>query len=77
MKKDLTQVKAGQKYKIVEILGGHRLQKKLDALGIRIGIEIKKITSISSKGPIIIQIAETQLALGYGIAKKIIVEGNM
>lgn len=74
MKKDLTQIEQNQKGKVVEILGGQGLCKKLDALGIRTGIEIIKLSSLSLKGPVIIQIGNTQVALGYGMAKKVIVD---
>lgn len=74
MKKDITQLEQNQHGKIVEILGGVGLHKKLDALGIRIGVEITKLSSISSKGPVIVQVGSSQIAIGYGMAKKIIVE---
>ncbi|MCS7231462.1 MAG: FeoA family protein [Elusimicrobiota bacterium] len=74
MRKDLIQLKQGEKAKIVGILGKNSLCKKLDALGIREGIEIIKLSTISSKGPVIVQVGNTQIALSYNIAKKIIVE---
>mgnify|MGYP001772861188 CR=1 FL=1 len=74
MKKDLTQLEQGQKGKIVELIGGRGFLAKLDALGIREGIEIIKLSTISKKGPVIVQVGNTQVALGYGMAKRIIVE---
>lgn len=74
MKKDLTQLEQNQCGKVVEILGGSGICRKLDALGIRVGSEITKISSITSKGPVIIQLGSSQIVLGYGMAKKIIVE---
>lgn len=74
MKKDLTQLEQCQKGKITEILGGVGVHRKLDALGIRVGSEVTKISSISHKGPVIIQLGNSQIVLGHGIAKKIIVE---
>lgn len=74
MKKDLTQLEQRQKGKVIELIGGRGFLTKLDALGIRIGVEVIKLSSISQKGPVIIQVGDTQVALGYGMAKKIIVE---
>ncbi|MFN3551257.1 MAG: ferrous iron transport protein A [Endomicrobiia bacterium] len=74
MKKDITQLQQKQKGIVVEILGGCGLQKKLDAMGIRIGVEIVKVSLPSFKGPVVISVGNSQVALGYGMAKKIIVE---
>ncbi|MCS7228161.1 MAG: ferrous iron transport protein A [Endomicrobia bacterium] len=76
MKKDLTQLEQNQKGKIIEILGGNTVVKKLDSLGIRVNLEIIKLSAISKKGPVIIQAGNAQIALGYNIAKKIILETN-
>jgi ferrous iron transport protein A len=74
MPTDLTQLKEGERGKIVDIQGGFGLIKRLDALGIKVGEEITKISSQLMKGPIVLQVKNTQVAIGYGMAKKIIVE---
>ncbi|MEN3013811.1 MAG: FeoA family protein [Endomicrobiia bacterium] len=74
MIKDLTQLESKQKGKIIEIPNDSKTLKKLDALGIRVGIEVLKLSSIFPKGPVIIQIGNTQIALSHNIAKKIKVE---
>lgn len=71
---DITQLNEGEKAKIIEIQGGWGLIKKLDALGIRPGMEIKKISSQVLRGPQTLQVGNTQIAIGFGMAKKIIVE---
>jgi len=71
---DITQIKEGKKCKVVEIQSGRGMQRKLDALGIRPGIEITKINSQVFRGPIIVQVGNTKVAIGYGMARKIIVE---
>jgi ferrous iron transport protein A len=70
---DLTLVKEG-KYRIIGIQGGYNLLKKLEKIGIREGVEIVKITSEFATGPVVIQVGNTELAIGHGMAKKIIVE---
>ncbi|MCD6413545.1 MAG: ferrous iron transport protein A [Elusimicrobia bacterium] len=71
---DLAQLRAGQSATVVEIRGGMRLMEKLASLGIMTGTKIKKISSQFMNGPITIQSGNTQVALGYGMAKRIIVE---
>jgi len=71
---DVTQLKEGEKAKVIEIIGGCGLIRKLDALGIRPGVEITKISSQVLRGPQTLQIGNTQVAIGFGMAKKIVVE---
>ena len=74
--KDLTQIKEGKTVKVVEIIGGQQFQKKIDAIGLRIGSKITKVSAQMLNGPITIKIGSTKLALGRGMAKKIIVDGK-
>jgi len=75
MKKiSLAQIKANRKGKIVEILGGANLQSKLMNMGVRSGKEFTKLSHIGLEGPVVIKIGRTILALGHGIASKIMVE---
>ncbi|MFA6424613.1 MAG: FeoA family protein [Phycisphaerae bacterium] len=70
----LALMRAGQKGNILQISGGHGIADKLEALGIREGQEIKKISEQWMKGPILLQHGNTQLALGFGLASKVLVE---
>ncbi len=70
----LVQMRPGQKGRIVEINGGYGLALKLDALGIRTGKEIKKISEQLMRGPVLLQQNQTQAALGFGMASKVLVE---
>ncbi len=74
MKKiDLTQMKEGEKGVVVEIFGGCGLLSRLEALGIRKGKEIKKVSGQLMRGPIIIQVGNTQIGIGFGMARRIFV----
>ena len=75
-KKTLTlrQMKSGHKGKIVEIQCGPGMVNRLSALGIRPGKKITKVSSMFMRGPVTIQLGYTQLALGFGVANRIIVE---
>jgi len=72
----LVQMRPGQKGRIVEINGGYGLACKLDALGIGAGKEITKISEQLMRGPVLLQYKNTQAAVGFGMASKILVEIN-
>ena len=59
---------------MVEIQGGFGVIDRLNALGIIPGKRITKISSMLARGPVAIQVDRAQLAIGYGMANKIIVE---
>lgn len=70
---DLTHLKINQKAEVIEIIGGYGLKTRLENLGIYKGVKIKKISSRLLGGPVIIQFNNTQVAIGRGMAKKVIV----
>ncbi len=70
----LVQMRPGQKGKIVEINGGYGLTQKLDTLGIGTGKEITKVSGQLMRGPVLLQHNNTQAAVGFGMASRIIVE---
>jgi len=70
----LRQMQSGQSGKVVEIQGGHGLVNRLSALGIRPGKKITKVSSMLMRGPVTIQSGNTRVAVGFGMANKIIVE---
>lgn len=70
----LTQLRAGEEAKIVDLQGGIGFRRRVENLGIREGMKIKKISSQLFRGPVTIQVGNTKVAIGYGMAKKIIVE---
>jgi len=47
---------------------------RLSVMGIRVGVTVTKITSQLMRGPVSVQVGGTQLAIGYGMARRIIVE---
>lgn len=66
----------GQKGIVAEITGGHGLSQKLDNMGLHIGKEITKVNMQWRRGPVIVQLGNSQLAIGYGIAKKVMLKTN-
>ena len=72
----LTKIKNNVPAKIVSIRTDAAFLKKLDAYGIRPGINIKKKMALPGKGPVIITVSNTEIAIGYVTAEKILVEAN-
>jgi len=72
----LVQMRPGQRGKVVEISGGYGLARKLEALGIRTGKEITKISGQLMRGPVLLQQGHTQAAVGFGMASRVLVEVN-
>lgn len=70
---DLTQLEVGEWGTVVEIQGGYGLVRRLESLGIRVGKKLTKISSQFMRGPITVRIDNFQVALGFGMARKIIV----
>jgi len=70
---DLIQMKVGQVGTVVEIQGGHGLIRRLQALGIRVGVRVIKVSSQIMRGPVTVQIGNARVAIGFGMARKIIV----
>jgi ferrous iron transport protein A len=70
----LNKLKEGKTAVVREIEGGHGVASRLESLGIRPG---KKVTMISAhfwRGPVTVLIDKGKVAIGHGVAQKILVE---
>jgi len=67
-------MKIGQTGTVIGALGGRGLIRRLEALGIRPGKRVIKISSTPLRGPVTLRVGSTQVAVGFGIANRIIVE---
>ena len=65
---------SGQSGRIIDVDGGHGLVRRLEAMGIRPGKQITKVSSMFRRGPVTIEVDATRIALGFGMANKIMVE---
>ncbi|MFH1189840.1 MAG: FeoA domain-containing protein [Candidatus Omnitrophota bacterium] len=70
----LIHLKAGRKGKVIEILGGANMRNKLMHMGVFEGKEIAKLSHIGLRGPVVIKSGRSILALGHGVAEKVILE---
>lgn len=76
MKLDLTQMRTGESGMIAEIHGGYGLIKKLQNIGIRPGKKITKVSSYIWRGPQVVEIDDVQVAVGFGMAQRIIIQAE-
>jgi len=67
-------MRPGQSGRVVEIQGGSGLANRLNSLGIRPGKRITKVSSMIMHGPVTVQVDRSQVAIGFGMAGKILVE---
>jgi ferrous iron transport protein A len=72
--KNLSELRAGESGKIARIDGGYGMVRRLAALDIRPGQKIKKLNSSFIRGPVTIEVNRAQIAIGFGMANRIIVE---
>jgi len=72
----LAEMRTGQTGTVVSVLGGRGFIQRLDALGIRPGKKVTKISSTLFRGPVILKMNNTQVAVGFGMARRIIVEAD-
>lgn len=70
----LNQLEQGQSGKVISLSGGIGLADKLNALGIRVGKEITKVSNSFIGGPVTVQVGNSKVAIGYRMAAKIIVQ---
>lgn len=71
----LTDVNEGTPVQVVSFNGGHGLEGKLRQLGVFCGGRLRVIRKAPFHGPILLELEGREVALGYGIARKIMVTG--
>jgi len=70
----LDQIIENRKAKVLDIQGGHGVRKRLSQMGIHPGDIITILRFGALRGPILVEVHGSQVALGRGIASRIIVE---
>ncbi len=69
----VAQMRTGQTGTVVGVMGGPGLIRRLDALDIRPGKQVTKVSSTLFHGPITLRVDSARVAVGFGMARKIIV----
>ena len=70
----ISQLCAGQSARISRIEGGRGLMRRLEALGLRPGKTVRKVSSQFMGGPVTVSVDGRQVAMGRGMAAKVIVD---
>ncbi len=68
----LTMALPGKKMRVVSLSGGRGFQQHLVNMGLDVGSEIEVIHH-GAPGPFLVAVKETRLAIGFGMAQKIMV----
>jgi len=68
----LAMASPGEVVQVVDIRAGGGLTKRLVDMGLLPGVNIRVISS-QRPGPVVVEVKGTRLALGYGMAQKILV----
>lgn len=69
----LTDLTNGQSGVIHDFQGGQAMEQRLNALGARQGQRLTRIGGMFMRGPITVKIEKSQIAIGFGMAKHILV----
>jgi ferrous iron transport protein A len=69
----VNQMHAGQSGCVVQVSGGRGMTTHLQALGIMPGKIVTKVSSAFMRGPVVIVVDRVQVAIGFGMASRIIV----
>jgi ferrous iron transport protein A len=72
----LEHVEVRQPARVVGIAGGSGVRSHLNTLGIHVGDTIEVVDRAPFRGPVLVQIHGTRVALGRGVARKVTVERN-
>jgi ferrous iron transport protein A len=67
-------MKSKQIGRVREIDGGFGLLSRLESMGIRPGTELRVVNSSFLRGPVTVRTGNSQIALGHGMARKILME---
>jgi len=74
MIKNLTEMKIGDSGIVKELQGGMGFTERIRGMGIYPGKKIKKTGAHFWRGPVTVVVDSFQVAIGYGMASRVIVE---
>jgi len=70
----LDTVEVKKQVRVIVIDGGHKVRAHLNTLGIHVGDWLTVVERAPFRGPVLVEINGTRLALGRGVASKVQVE---
>ena len=69
----LVMISAGEDVQLVNVVGGRVLRKRLADLGLNPGMNLR-VVQVGPQGPMILAVKGSRIALGRGMAQKVMVE---
>jgi ferrous iron transport protein A len=69
----LTMATPGEDVRLVNIRGGRKMKQRLADLGLNIGMTVRVVNG-KHRGPLIVAVKDSRLAIGWGMAHRIIVQ---
>ncbi len=75
MMRCLGMVDSGELVTVVGLNGGFGLCRKLADMGLTPGVSLKVVHS-QGRGPIVVDVRGSRIALGFGVAQKVMVDGR-
>lgn len=69
----LTELEAGQEGTIVAVQGGRGMQSRLRSMGLVERQRLRKLSALAWGGPIVVLVNRAQVAIGRGMARRILV----
>ncbi|MET1159551.1 MAG: FeoA family protein [Thermoprotei archaeon] len=63
----------GARAKIIQVIGGHGIVHRLYQMGLTPGALVEVVSNYG-RGPIVLRVMGVEIAIGRGIARKILVE---
>jgi len=70
----LDQLRPGDEARVLDIRGGHGLCRRLNHLGIHAGDAVRLSGRGAFRGPLLVEIHGTRVALGRGVARHVLVD---
>ncbi len=74
MVKAITDMYPGEEGLVVRIAGGAGLAARLGVLGVRGGKRLRKVSAQFWAGPVVINVDNRRIALGFGMARSVFVK---
>jgi len=69
----LTELPPGRRARVTALHGGMGFVRRLYSLGIRPGARVTKTGAVFSRGPVTVRVGGAEIALGYGMAQRVLV----
>lgn len=74
MDKTLERADTGIALRVAEVQGGHEIRSRLATLGVRPGTVLQVVVRGPLGGPVLVEVDGTRLAIGRGLARKVLLE---